>query len=221
MSSKLVVTIGRQFGCGGSYLGQKLAKELNLVYMDREIIEKVAERLSVPPDVVQTYDERTASLWELVKESFAYSDSYSYITPNLNLQSDEIIHKHEADIITKIAHDQDALIVGRGGFYVLRDHPGLISIFLHADLPFRQKRIATDYKLSPGDALKMIAIKDKERDKFIRTLSGKTNTDALQYHLSIDVSVTGLENTGKIIMDYIRTRIGEDEFERLHNKNKQ
>jgi hypothetical protein len=42
-NSNIIITISRQVGSGGNYLGQRLAKKLNLLYMDDEIVREAAK----------------------------------------------------------------------------------------------------------------------------------------------------------------------------------
>ena len=57
-NSQIVITISRQLGSGGAYIGQQLAKKLNIFYLDREIIRQAAKKLSVLEDELEPRDEK-------------------------------------------------------------------------------------------------------------------------------------------------------------------
>ncbi len=208
----LVITISRQLGSGGSYIGQKIAFRLNLLFLDREIIQQAAERLNLDEKDVKQNDERTRFLLSLLTPA---AGEYSFTPPSpytgqlINtgdtghrVKTSEI-QQAEADIILDISKKQSAVIIGRAGNYILRDHPKHISIFLHANKAFRQQRIQDIYTLSEEDAVKLIDSTDKNRAKFVHSFTKHDMTDATQYDLTLDTGVLGLDKAEKIIMDYI------------------
>jgi len=76
-----------------------------------------------------------------VLQSIAYSNSWSYAPPPLDILNDADLYKCESDIINRVASQRAAIIVGRGGYWVLRHHHRVLSVFLHAPISFRQKRV--------------------------------------------------------------------------------
>ena len=125
------------------------------------------------------------------------------------MPTDRELHSTESNIITRIAQQRSAVIVGRGGYYVLRQHPRHLSILLHADITFRQKRVQELYHVSAEEALKLIKSIDKEREHYLRALTGQNCMDARHYHLSIDTSVVGLEAAEEIILATLRAKFGD------------
>jgi len=124
------------------------------------------------------------------------------------MPTDRELHSTESNIITRIAQQRSAVIVGRGGYYVLRQHPRHLSILLHADITFRQKRVQELYHVSAEEALKLIKSIDKEREHYLRALTGQNCMDARHYHLSIDTSVVGLAAAEEIILAAFHSRFG-------------
>lgn len=204
-NSKIVITISRQLGSGGAYIGQQLAKKLNIFYLDREIIRLAAKKLSILEDEVEPRDERTMSFWQSVFQLSGYSGPDVYIPPHIFVPTDRELFEAEAEVIKHIAKDRSAIIIGRCGFHVLRACPNHISIFLHADINFRKKRIEELYNVSQEDANKMIAKSDKERARYHYMHTGKEWIDARQYDLSIDTSKIGVENSLKLILQCLES----------------
>ena len=208
-----VITISRQLGSGGAYLGQRLAFRLNALYLDHEIVRQAAEELNIPEENLAVRDEKVTSRWQAILQSFVDTTSLSYDPPPLDTLNDKNLYKVESDIITRIANQRSAVIVGRGGHYVLRQHPGCLSVFLHADIDFRQKRVQELYNVSPKEALKLINSIDQDRGYYLKALPGQDWLDARQYHLSLDTGVLGLDKAEDIILKTLQARFGDVNLE--------
>jgi cytidylate kinase len=205
-----VITISRQLGSGGSYLGRWLANKLAIPYVDYEIIHHVAEKLQVPVSDVEHRDEKLTSFWNSVLLSSEYLGAASYEVPAIHLPTDREFFRVESGIIRSIAENQSAVIVGRGGSWVLRDQPRHLSVFLHADLEFRKQRVQALNKITVEEAEKLIYATEKNRGRYLKALSGLDWLDATQYHLSIDTAKIGLEAAGELILSCVRSRFGLD-----------
>jgi cytidylate kinase len=208
-TSPFVITISRQIGSGGAYLGKRLASRLNVLYLDREIMSQAAKELKMPVESLESRDEKLTPFWRSLLESYAYVTPTPYVPPPLHMPTDRELYSTESNIITRIAQQHSVVIVGRGGYYVLRQHPRHLSILLHADIAFRQKRVQELYHVSAEEALKLIKSIDKEREHYLRALTGQNCMDARHYHLSIDTSVVGLEKAEEIILATLRARFGD------------
>jgi len=202
-NSQIVITISRQLGSGGAYIGQQLAKKLNISYLDREIIRLAAEKLSVLEDELEPRDERILSFWQSVSQFSGYGGSDLYIPPRIFVPTDRELFEAEAEVIKHIAKDRSAVIIGRCGSHVLRACPNHTSVFLHSDIHFRMRRIEELYNVSQEEASKMIAKSDSERTRYHRRLTRKEWTDARQYDLSIDTSKIGVDNGVQLILQYL------------------
>lgn len=206
-NSKIIITISRQLGSGGAYIGQQLAKQLNISYWDREIIRLAAKKLSVLDDELESRDERMRSFWESFFHFSGYNGPDMYIPPNIFDPTDKELFKAEAEVITRIANDHSAVIIGRCGSHILEGYPNHTSIFLHADLEFRKERIENLYNVNNvvmTASSKKIAKSDSERSRYHHMLTGKEWTDAKQYDLSIDTSKIGVDNSVQLILHYLK-----------------
>jgi cytidylate kinase len=208
-TSPFVVTISRQVGSGGAYLGKRLAARLNVLYLDREIVSQAAKELKMPAASLETRDEKLTPFWQSLLESYVNITPTPYVPPPLHMPTDRKLYMTESDVITRIARRRSAVIVGRGGYYVLRQHPRRLSVLLHADITFRQRRIQELYRVSAEEALKLIESVDKERERYLHTFTGQNCMDARNYHLSLDTSSMGLEAAEEIILAAFRARFGD------------
>jgi len=202
-TSPFAITISRQLGSGGAYLGQQLARNLNIFYADREIISRAAKQFSVLEEDLESIDEKKNSFWESFLHSFELGFSDPYKPPQIVLPPDLILFNAESEIIKHIAKERSAVIVGRCGSYILRNHPNHLSIFLHGDIAFRIKRVEKLYNVTEKVAEKMIVKSDKERSQYFHSFTGEEWTDARQYDLSINTSKIDPDNSVKLIMKFL------------------
>ncbi|MBI9068942.1 MAG: cytidylate kinase-like family protein [Salinivirgaceae bacterium] len=165
-SKPFIITISRQIGSGGAYVGNLLAKKLNIYYADREILSKAAQELSVLETDIEHQEEKIQSFWESYFQIGMYGTDM-YLNPTLIKPTTYELFITESKIIRHIASKQSAVIIGRCGFNILQKHSPRVSVFLHADVAFRSKRIQELHKVSEKEALAMIAKVDKERTQFI------------------------------------------------------
>ena len=199
-----VITISRQLGSGGSYVGQQISQRLNIFYADREIIREAANQLSLLEEELESRDEKISSFWKSFFQSFAFVEPDVYIPQKNFAPTDLELFKTESGIIKRIAEERSSVIIGRCGSFILRDHPNHISIFLHSDKNFRKERIKNIYNISEKAAEKMIERCDKERALYYRKFTGKDWMDMTQYNITIDTAKIGLDNCLELIMKYIQ-----------------
>ena len=202
-ASPFVVTVSRELGCGGAYVGQQLARRLNIFYADREIIDEAARRFSVLEEDLKFREEKKLSFWQSFIRSYATTPD-AYVPPRILPPSDRELFQAESDIILRIAGERPAVIIGRCGDYILRDHSNHVSVFLHAGAAFRRGRIERLYGVTPEEAEKMIVRSDRERTLYHRTATGLEWTDVRRYDIGLSTSKTGVDRTVDILLNYIR-----------------
>jgi cytidylate kinase len=206
--SPSVITISRQFGSGGAYLGHRIADRLNIAYVDHEILHEAAQELKVPETILESRDEKVTPLWESLLQSYKYANPFTYVPPTLDFPNDDALYNTESAIIKRIAKEYSAVIVGRGGYYVLRQHTRCLHIYLHANIEFRQQRIQEMYRLSALKALKLIESTDNARAHYLHVLTGQDCLDVRQYQLALDTSAVGIDKAEDIILATIQARFG-------------
>jgi CMP/dCMP kinase len=198
-----VIAISRELGSGGAHVGQQLAKKMNILYVDHEIIRQAAKQLSVLEEDLESREEKLSSFWKSFLESYKFGTPDVFIPSKINIPTSRELFKVETKIIEHIAKERSAVIIGRCGSYVLREHPNHVSIFLHSDVAFRKDRIQKLCNVSEEVAGKMIAQSDKERALYHYTFTGKEWTDARRYDISIDTSKIGLDKSVELILKYL------------------
>ena len=205
-TDKFAITVSRQLGSGGSYIGQQLAKRLGVFYADRAIIRGAAEKLSVKDHTVAEREESVPGFWSsFVNATCVYPDLY--VPPVMLAPTDYELFMAESEVIRRLAAERAAVVIGRLAFQVLRDHPARVSVYFHAPIDFRVERYAKLYNTTPEDAHKAVVKCDKQRKHYCRTFAGVDPSDARNYDLSIDTARIGsLEKAVELVLNYIQLR---------------
>jgi len=203
VNSPFVITISRQLGSGGAYIGKQLAKNLDIFYADREIISQVARQYSLLEEDLESHEEKKASFWQSIIQTYGFGLPDGYVPPQITFPTDRELFQAESDIIEHIAKERSSVIIGRCGSHILRKHPNHFDIFLHGDLPFRRERIQKLLKVSEQIAERMIIQSDKERSQYYQAFTDREWLDARQYDISINTSKIGLDKSIDLIMKYL------------------
>lgn len=156
-----IITIGREYGSAGRQIGYKVAEDLGIKLYDREMLERAAKESGICEELFETHDEKPTN-------SFLYSlvmDSYSFGYPSSSYTDMPINHKiflAQFDTIRKIASEGPCILVGRCADYALEEFDNVLSVFIHADMDARIRRIARIYDLTDAKAKDLI--KKRTRD---------------------------------------------------------
>ncbi|MDX9931814.1 MAG: cytidylate kinase-like family protein [Bacteroidales bacterium] len=202
-SEKLIITISRQLGAGGAYIGQQIARKLKIHYADHEIIRKAAEKLSVKEEDIERRDEKTQPFWETMLFSSGYAPEF-YVPINIKYApTDAEMYNVEMGIMQKLAENIDAVIIGRGGFHIFKDRPNTLKVFLFAPKEYRIDRVMTEHNLNEAEAKKAIEDSDRERAKYIDAFTGLKWIESTNFDLTLNTSKLGLDKTAEAILAMI------------------
>ncbi len=199
-----VITISRQFGAGGRTLGEMISKQLDYTFVDNEIIQLVAKKAKVSTNWVESIEKEAGGkllkfMSGLVRKSFIdriLDDERGYIDEEIYV---DLLHQ----IITQIADEGSAVILGRGGQYILRDRKDVFHILLIADIADRIRFMETHYNLSPSQALQSVNREDRRRVNLYRKF-GKENYDQPNlYHMVLNMSRLNLEQACDLVGDLV------------------
>lgn len=203
--TKTIITIGRQFGSAGREIGRKVAEDLGIQLYDKEMLNRAAKESGLCQELFETHDEKPTN-------SFLYSlvmDTYSFGYASGSYTDMPINHKvflAQFNTIKKIASEGPCILVGRCADYALADYDNVLSLFIHADLDARIRRIARLYDLTDAKAKDLIKKTDKQRASYYNYYSNKKWGAADSYHVCLDSSVLGIEGTAEIIKRLVEVR---------------
>ncbi len=201
-TTPLIITISRELGSGGAYIGHKLAEHFDLFFADHAIITRTAEKLSVFEGDVASHEERIASFWENFWTNTGLHEFYSEAVGSFR-PTTAMIFKTESEVINEIVTKKPAVIVGRGAFHLLSDHPNAVHVFLYASEEIRAKRLMEVQNISEIEAKTKIAVGDKERAMYVKKFTKKSWNDVKNYNICIDTGKVGLDNAFEIIVQFI------------------
>lgn len=200
--SYLVVTIGRTMGSGGSFVGKRLASRLGCRYLDRELLVEAARRMHKEPSALEAYDEHRLNFWERTRMAYAFGVLEAPYTPPAITVDDMELFEVQKAILLEGASKGPVVVVGRSGFSVLKDEPGLLSVFLHAPSDARAERIRKIYSLPTiEEARELVEQSDRQRANFIKAASGLDWRDPRHYHLAVDTFRLGTAATVELLYD--------------------
>ncbi len=207
-----VLTISRQLGCGGSFIGQTVAKRLEMRYADGEILERAAQAAGLLEGDLAPIEERSTGFWGRVLESLAMGAPDTALAPPVRPSvSAARLFEIESTIIREIAASCDAVIVGRAGFHILAGRPGVTNVMLHARLPWRIRRVMDVTGVAtPDEAATMIEASDRRRAQFTHTVTGMCWTDACAFDLCLDTSAAGLDVAVEVVATLVASHLARN-----------
>ncbi|MGO9019401.1 MAG: AAA family ATPase [Syntrophobacteraceae bacterium] len=201
MPPPIVITVARELGSGGSYIGQQVARRLGYAYIDREILQQAARELGLEETELEGRDERMQSFWERLISVFAMGSVDSIYTPPPRWVSDEQVAETERRLICELAVKGPCVVLGRGAFHLLRGRAKLLNVFVHAPVSFRIQRVMSIYGArSKRDAADMIDRSDQERTRALEFFTGLDRFDARNYHISIDTGLIDFTTAEEMIV---------------------
>lgn len=207
MGNKFVINIGRQLGSGGKEIGEKLAKRLDISFYDKELINLASKESGLCKELFEKADEKPSqtivSSFLGARFSLFTDSSISYA----NYLSNDALFKIQSDVIRKLAAEKSCLFVGRCADYILRDYPHTANIFITSSKEERIKRLRKENQLTEEEAKELMHRTDKKRSEYYNYYSYKTWGAASTYHLCIDSSILGIDNTVLFIEEFAKKKL--------------
>jgi len=206
---KIVVTIARQCGSGGSEVGRLLARRAHLHYLDHEIIDEVARRSGVAAAQIADQDEQTRGplgyMLEALTTNALSNLNYSKVLQHRaahvpTLTQEQAYFRLTQRVILEMASTGNAVIIGRGSQFLLRGLPRILHISIFAPLPRRVENIRSLFQLTRAEAIDFIERRDGETENYLRHYYGSNGTQPELYHLLINTSLFSFETAADLIV---------------------
>ena len=205
MDNSKVICFGRQLGSGGREIAEKLAKKLDLPLYDKEILALAAKNTGLGRELFENADEKASP-----NIFVGFARSYPIVNESLIMQesplSNNALFKFQCEVITQIASKGSAVFVGRCADFILRDHPGLFSVFICGNNKDRIERLCRLRGISMEEAIKTIKKIDKQRSTYYKYYTDKTWGEASSYNVCINSSVLGIDGTVDAILWLLEKR---------------
>lgn len=184
-----IITIAREYGSGGRLIAQKVAEKLGLVYYDNEVIDLAAKELGIDVDTIRKISEEKTS-------SFMYSLSSTAFTLPLNDQ----VYTMQSKIIRHLAEHDSCIIVNGCADYILEDYEDVLTVFIHAPLESRIRRVKEIYHEEHEDLKRYVMKKDKKRSNYYNYYTTKKWGQLKNFDLTLN-SDLGIEEAANIIVE--------------------
>lgn len=195
-----IINIGRSLGSGGRAIGHILAKDFDIAYYDREILNLAAKESGFCAEVFERNDEKNRFLRTLGNIIPFIGGGATYYDNEL---SNENLFRIQSEAIRKAAADHSCIFIGRCADYVLRDNPRCVNVFITANMEDRIASVMKWNNCTAEKAQEIIEKGDSERASFYNFYSSGTWGAASTYHLCINSSVQGIEETAVLIKNFV------------------
>ena len=193
---KRIITISREFGSGGRFIGEEVAKKLGISYYDKDIIGQIAEQSGFAPEYIRENAELSPK-----KGLFAYAFSGRDITGK---SVEDMVSEAQRNVILKIAEKESCVVIGRNADFILKDREDVLNVFIHGDMPEKVQRICKLYNVAEADVAKMITETDKRRRTNYNFYTDQKWGMAGNYSLSLNSSQLGYDRCEKIILECVK-----------------
>jgi cytidylate kinase len=183
-----IITVEREYGCGGGVIAAQLASHLGWKLWDKLLTEEIARIANVHPSAVRRCDERMDSRLHRLAKAF-WRGSYERSSPlgNQIFDTDRMMVMMQ-DIMNRIAQEENAVVVGRGGSYFLRENPDAFHVFLYAPRAEKIRRAMADGH-SQEEAEEMVESVDRERIAYIKHYFNADWPTRSLYHVMLNTAV--------------------------------
>lgn len=201
-----IITIGRQFGSGGRELGKVLSRKLGIPFYDKELLHQAASEAGINPEFFLDSDERMPRFINSSISIGLGASSMPWYSSTTVVTDDPLYHA-QSRFIHSLAVKGPCIIVGRTADYVLRDLPGVVSVFVSASLEDRADRIMRRCECaSKSKAIKLAEKMDKLRANFYNFYTDKRWGEASSYDITFNSSSLDIDTIADVLIEYIRHR---------------
>lgn len=190
LTDNLIVTVSREHGSNGKYIAKMAADKLGIRFYDKELAFEVAKKTGLAEEYIKKFTD----------------DENSLRAVYLSLQTNREALIAQAEVIKRIAAEEDCVIVGRGADYILRNCKNCIRIYIRASKRFRMETIMRLYGDSKQQARANIRRSDKSRNLYYKFISGRKRGYPSDYDLVLDSS-RGVEKTADAVVAFVKGKL--------------
>ena len=211
MNQDLVVTISREVGSGGRTVGRKLAEKLDVRYSDKDLINALREQFNLTASTIEElkgekknwFSDFVRKVAPMPRQNMLVNDESRFVREFRSGVTTDDVFKSESEILKAIAAEGPCVIAGRSGFFVLKDCPGKISVFITASRENRIARVMRKQNLNEEQAAAIIDSIDQSRENYIQRYTGTSRYDARNYDLVINMDHVSEDEAVDLILAYI------------------
>ena len=194
--AKRIITISREFGSGGRFIGEEVAKKLGIAYYDKDIIGQIAEKSGFSTEYIKENAELSPK-----KGLFGYAFAGRDLTGK---SVEDMVYEAQRKVILEIAEKESCVIIGRNADFILRDRNDVLNVFIHGNMPEKTERICGLYHVTEAEAEKMMSDIDKRRKANYDFYTDQKWGKASNYTLCLNSSQLGYDRCEMIIMECVK-----------------
>ena len=210
LNEPFVITISREIGSGGHTVGKILADKLKTFYFDKYLIEQLTKKFGLTTSAIEKLKGEKKNWLVEMLHSLAPVPSAQALDVDakfsqefrINVTPDDI-YEAETEILKELADEGSCVIAGRSGFYVLRNHPNHLHVFITASDEYRVQRIMRKQCLKEASARALMKSIDEARENYIKRHTGTSRYDARNYDLVLKADAHSEEELANLILSYI------------------
>ena len=197
MKKKVTVTIGREYGSGGREIGEKLAERLDMLFLDKNILNEISQKSGISLDELMENDEKPSSLLQ------EHIIPYDFDAESLS----ERLFDMQAELIQEKYNEHSCVVVGRCADVVLAYQEDVVNVFVYADMEDKIDRIMTLHKITDRQkAAKLIKKTEKIRRNYYQYYTDESWGDKRNKALMINTSMTGVDGAVELIVSYLKLK---------------
>ena len=190
----IVITIAREYGSGGRYIGKLVAEKLGIKLYDKEFVKKVAEETGLSEEFIKNNEQKREALADL-------NNGYYFGLNN----ADELFLK-ESEIIKNTAEKESCVIVGRCADFILNDRKDVTKVFIYSNMENKVKRATEFYGLDKAKAEKEITRINKLRANHYKHYTEKEWNNPNNYDICINSDTLGVEKSADLICEIVNKK---------------
>ncbi|MBQ3409227.1 MAG: MATE family efflux transporter [Clostridia bacterium] len=194
LSKHTIITISREYGSGGRYIGRLIADKLGIKFYDKDLVTELSKQTGLSEEYIENNEQKRSS-FEALNNGYYFSLS----------NSDELFVK-ESELIEELAERESCVIIGRCSDFILKDNENVINIFIYSDMENKINRAVKRYGINEKEAEKQIKDIDKKRSNHYKHYTGKQWGETQNYDLCINSDALGVEKSADLICEMIMNR---------------
>ncbi len=191
LKEQIIVTVSREYGSGGRYVGRLVADKLGIKLYDKEFIEKVAQETGLSEEYIESNEQK--------REKTSNLNNGYYVGLN---NADELFIK-ESELIKEVADKESCVIIGRCADFILKDKPNVVKVFIYSEMEDKIKRATEIYGFDKDKAQKEIIRIDKLRANHYKYYTEKEWKDYSNYDICINSDILGVEKAADLICQIV------------------
>ena len=210
LNDPFVITISREVGSGGGSVGRKLAEKLNVHYSDKQLMQALEERFNLTSGGIEhlkgTKKNWFSDFFEQVTPASKATikvGGYTYSRDFKEAVTVRDIFDAEKEILNAIADEGSCVMIGRSAFFVLKDRPNKVDVFITASKEHRIGRIMAKQNMTREQAIDLIESIDKGRDNYVKRFTNLSRYDMRNYDLILDMDYLSEEEAVEKILSFI------------------